>query len=440
MAGRAFHWGTLLIAAGLVVANGSRTPADTVTIEVPTIKAADGGVSHGILYWDPAQHPTTVVVSMHPSSDNQRHFTLMPAARHGYAGFGLAGRFTGEDAGVHEQVLLDLAAAIKWLKQERGFTRVVLVGHSGGGSLMAYYQSQATRPPAERHHATPAGDPLDLGTVDMIPADGIAILNASEGEGLHLEHHLDPSIAREDDPLSIDPSLDMYDPANGFEEPPAVSHYTPEFTKRFREAQIARDRRLTAWARSQITERNYFRSLTKDPGFASWPFARRQYVERRAEHLPVMVIYRSEADLAYTDLSIDPSDRVVGSNYGLRPDRRNYSQDARFRTVRPDAYLSTMSGTASFARLHDNIRKVTIPTLVLGGTADLGIFPTEQKTTYEVSGAKDKSIVWIEGADHGFNPSGPKAGDGKQQQRAAQALLDWMDTRFPRSGGARPLI
>ena len=432
MAGRAFHWGTLLLAAGVVVASGSRTPADDVTIEVPTIRAADGGLSRGVLYWSPAKRPKTVVVSMHPSSDNQRHFVLLPAAEHGYAGFGLAGRYTGQDAAIHEDVLLDLAAAIKWLKEERGFTRIVLLGHSGGGSLMAYYQSQATTPPPGRHTSTPAGDPPDLNAYTMIPADGVAILNASEGEGLHVEHHLDPSLVREDDPLSIDPALDMYNPDNGFREPPAVSKYSPEFLQRFREAQKARDRRLTEWARSQVTERNYYRGLLKEPGFASLPFPRRQYIERRAQHLPVMILYRSEADPAYTDLSIDPSDRVVGSNYGPRPDQRNYSQDARVRTLRPDAYLSTMSGAAWYARLHENIAKVTVPTLVLGGTADRGILPSEQKTTFQMSGAKDKKIVWIEGAEHGFGPSGPKAGDGKQQQRAAAAVLEWMDTRFPK--------
>ena len=167
-----------------------------------------------------------------------------------------------------------------------------------------------------------------------------------------------------------------------------------------------------------MTERNYYRSLTKEPGFASLPFARRQYIERRADHLPVMILYRSEADLAYTDMSMDPSDRLVGSNYGPRPDRRNYSQDARLRQIRPDAYLSTMSGTASYARLHDNIKKVTVPTLVLGGTADRGIFPSEQKTTFANSGAKDKTIAWIEGADHGFNRQGR---NGRWPAAAARA-------------------
>lgn len=426
------HWGTLLIAFGLIAAAGSQKPVDDVAIEVPTIRAADGGVSRGTLYWTPAKRPKTVVVSMHPSSDNQRHFVLRPAAAHGYAGFGLAGRFTGQDAAIHEPVLLDLAAAIKWLKEERGFTQIVLAGHSGGGSLMAYYQSQAATAPPGRNKGTPGGDPPDLNAHTMIPADGVAILNASEGEGLHVQHHLDPSLAREDDPLSIDPALDMYNPENGFREPPAVSKYSPEFVQRFREAQKARDRRLTEWARSQLTQRNYYRSLLNEAGFSSLPFERRQYIERRANHLPVMILYRSEADLAYTDLSIDPSDRVYGSNYGPRPDQRNYSQDARVRSLRPDAYLSTMSGTSSYARLHDNIKRVTVPTLVLGGTADRGIFPSEQKTTFANSGAKDKTIVWIEGADHGFGPSGPKAGDGKQQQRAVAAVLEWIDKRFPK--------
>ena len=78
-----------------------------------------------------------------------------------------------------------------------------------------------------------------------------------------------------------------------------------------------------------------------------------------------------------------------------------------------------MSGTASYARLHDNIKKVTVPTLVLGGTADRGIFPSEQKTTFEIRARRTRRSSGSKAADHGFNPSGPKAGDGKQQQRAA---------------------
>ena len=48
----------------------------------------------------------------------------------------------------------------------------------------------------------------------------------------------DPSITDEADPASVDSSLNMYDPANG---PP----YSPEFVKRYRAAQVARNHRIT---------------------------------------------------------------------------------------------------------------------------------------------------------------------------------------------------
>jgi len=172
MTGRALH-GALLIAMGLVAMSATRTPADDVKIEVPTIKAADGGISQRRPLLGSSEAAQDGRGSMHPSSDNQRHFVL--AARRPNMAMPVSAwpdAIPVRNAGVHETVLLDLAAAIKWLKEERGFSRIVLVGHSGGGSLMAYYQSQATTPPPGRYKATAAGDPPDLNAYEMIPADG----------------------------------------------------------------------------------------------------------------------------------------------------------------------------------------------------------------------------------------------------------------------------
>lgn len=409
---------------------GAQRP-DAVQLEQTSIKADDGVVTEGMLYWIPSRKPRTVVVTMHPNDDRQRHYMLRPAAERGFAGYGMKSRWAGQH-GIHEELLLDIAAAIRYLKKQRGFERVVFTGQSGGGSLFAFYQSQAETAPPNRYQQTPAGDPPDLNTHEMLPADGIVILNANEGEGLHLTHHLDPSVLDENDPFAVDPSLDMYNPANGFRVPPEISRYSPEFTKRFREAQWARAERLTERARGFIRQRQFYRSLLKQPGFEKLPVDQRLDIERRAQHLPVMVIYRSEADLDYTDQVTRPTDREYGSNRTRRPDVFNLEPDARTRTIRPDAFLSTMSGPASRARLHENIRKVTIPTLVLVGTADRGTYVWEQEKTLAQSGAKDKSIVKIEGADHAWNPSGPKAGGGRQHERMLDALFTWVEKRFPR--------
>jgi dienelactone hydrolase len=61
----------------------------------------------------------------------------------------------------------------------------------------------------------------------------------------------------------------------------------------------------------------------------------------------------------------------------------------------------------------------------------------EQEATFQHAAAKDKTIVKIEGADHAWNPSGPKAGDGKQRERMLDALFGWLGQRFP-GGGTAP--
>lgn len=425
-----------LVLAFTALPSAQQAPApktDEIVLEHVTLKADDGVSTEGTLYSIPSKRPTTVVVTMHPNDDRQRHYMLRPAARRGFAGFGMKSRWSGEH-GIHEELLLDIAAAVRYLKKDRGFKNVVFTGQSGGGSLFSFYQAQAQTAPPNRLSSTPAGDPPDLNKHEMIPGDGIVILNANEGEGIHMTHHLDPSIVDEMDPFSIDPTLDMYNPANGFKPAPESSKYSPEFTKKFRDAQWARAERLTAIARGHIAERNFYRTLLKQPGFDKLPLEERLKIERRADHLPVMVIYRSEADLDYTDQITRPTDRAYGSNRTDRPDVFNYGDEARMRTIRPDAFLSTMSGVTTRARLHENIKKVTIPTLVLCGTADKGTYVWEQEKTFESAGAADKTIVKIEGADHAWHGSGPKAGDGKQMDRMLDALLGWMDKRFPRTG------
>ena len=206
-------------AIALLYTSSSGTNAqrpDAVQLEQTSIKADDGVVTEGMLYWIPSRKPRTVVVTMHPNDDRQRHYMLRPAAERGYAGYGMKSRWAGEH-GIHEELLLDIAAAVRYLKKERGFERVVFTGQSGGGSLFAFYQSQAETAPPNRYSETPAGDPPDLNKHEMIPADGIIILNANEGEGLHLTHHLDPSVLDEDDPFNVDPTLDMYNPGERFQ-------------------------------------------------------------------------------------------------------------------------------------------------------------------------------------------------------------------------------
>ena len=165
-----------------------------------------------------------------------------PWPKRGFGALGMGSRFMNR-TWIYEELLLDVASGVRFLKS-RGGQHVILSGHSGGGSLMSFYQAQAETDPPHRVKETPAGDPPDLNQFDLPREDGLIPLNAAEGEGLHWTHHLDPSLQDESDPFSYDSSLDMYNPDNSFRVPPGETKHSLEFLERFSKAQQERAQRL----------------------------------------------------------------------------------------------------------------------------------------------------------------------------------------------------
>jgi hypothetical protein len=283
--------------------------------------------------------------------------------------------------------------------------------------------------PPDRLTDTAAGDPYDLNRFQLPPGDGIVILAAHLGEGKILQTFIDPSVTDENDPLSCDPSLDMYNPANGFCEPPQSSKYSKEFIQRYRAAQTARVARIDAIARGYIEEQRYFRELARAPEFDRLPLERRTFISRRALVGRYMEIHRTEANLTYTDLSICPSSRDYGSIFTPRPDLFNYTEAGFAKYQTPRAWLSTWSGLSSRAAVLDNLPKVTIPTLVVNYTGDNAIYPQDSEAVYQQSPATDKQIAHIDGDHFGFPlPSKPNQGG---REGAMKVIVQWLRERFP---------
>jgi len=386
-----------------------------------------GGAPAGVLYTRTDIAPKTVVLFIHPEGDNRNTWQTIPLAKTGFAAFGFATRYVKEDHHlIMEEILLDLAEAIRFLKQERGFTHVVLHGHSGGGGLISFYQNQAQTSPPNRVKNTPAGDPPDLTEYDLPPADGLIISAAHLGRGFAVARKLDPSVTDEDDPLSVDLSLDPFNPANGYRPAPAASEYSREFLRRFEAAQQARMKHLMEKAYGIVAERQRYQKLLNAPDFKEKHPQEQLRIQRGAIVQRYMTIYRNFANLYYMIPTIDPDDRLLG-----RRDLRNYYAHFHPRNTTPEAFLSGNS-LASNVYSPKLLPAVTVPVLVILGSADPSARIGESRAAFEAAGTSDKEFVLIEGADHGYLPAGPKAGKGDQREQTIRKLSEWLSKRFAR--------
>ena len=413
-------------AAGMSLISFEKLPSG-VSYEVVPLTAEDRGESKGVLYTKGGEK--TVVCLMHPRADMTRHYAIPHLLEAGYAAFGQEGRWPSNDiACIHEMLIPDVAAGVRMLR-DRGFQQVVFVGNSGGGSLYSFYQSQAVTAPPGRLTHTPAGDSYDLNRFQLPPADGMVFLAAHLGEGKFLEKAVDPSVTNEDDPLSCNPALDMYNPANGFREPPEPSTYSQEFIQRYRAAQVARVARIDAIAHRYIEEQRYFQELVRQPEFDNLSFERRIFLSRRGLVGRYMEIHRTEANLTYTDPSLSPSSRDYGSLWSPRPDLFNYLEAGFGKYQTPRAWLSTWSGLSSQAAVVTCLPKMTIPTLVVNYTGDHAIYPEDSEAVYQQSPAKDKQIAHVD-ADHFGYPLSAKPHHGGRDG-AMKVILPWLHERFP---------
>lgn len=350
----------------------------------------------GLLLRPQGRPSRTLILFMHPSSTLQ----LLPlprelVLRQGAHVLCAASRYAKNDTAlILEKVLLDLGAYIRHAREVLGYERVVIGGWSGGGALAMFYQAQAEEPSITH---TPAGDPVDIPGAGLIPADGIVYQAAHLSRARLLVDMIDPSVRDELNPDDRDPSLDIYDRANPHQAP-----YTTAFIARYRQAQLDRVRRITAWAKHLLNELRARATGELERGF---------------------IVHRTLADPRFLDPALDPNGRRPRWCYLGNPETVNTGPVglARFSTLR--SWLSQWSIDDSKGDALACAPVVRAPLLVIENGADDAVPQPHPRMVYEASASADKTFRLIEGATHYY------AGQPAQLGEAVQLITDWMSAR-----------
>jgi len=374
-------------------------PGMEIQRESIRLVSPDGALVRGVLWTPPRGTPwKTAVILGHPRGDFSVHYACPLLAAAGYAVLGFGTRYQNNDTDcLHENCIVDVKTVHDEMTR-RGAEAVVLLGNSGGGSLMAMAQAQ-----------------LGIG-------DGWVGMAAHPGEGVFMLQVIDPSVADETDPFSTVPELDMYNPDNGWRPWPESCVYDTEWLATYRAAQVSRVARIDAIARASIDAANdaggRLRGLDKDVDTAAWREHRRHAVFTK-----YLTTYRTLADPAYLDLSIDPDERPMGSLFAFPdPFDANYGRGGLARTMTARGWLSTWSGLSSHAKLADTMPHVKVPTLLVHPTADTEIRVWQAKEIVDAAGADDVTYLEMKGAPHYL--------EGHRQEALA-FVAEWMAKRFP---------
>lgn len=365
-----------------------RTEREWVALSSPTAARAGHG-SHpcqGLYHRAAGVVPTVACIATHYNVDFAEHYLAELLAERGIGFLGWNTRYRGnEPYFLLEHALVDIGEGVRWLREAAGVETVAVLGNSGGGSLMAAYQSQATEP--NIHPA--AGLSLPDAVLDLPAADLYVSLNAHPGRPEVLTAWLDPSVTDEADPLSTDAVLDM------FHEGRALP-FDDRFVVRYRAAQVARNHRITAWARAE---------LDRLAAAGAWD--------------RIFNVHRVWADLRFLDLTIDPSDRRAGC-YAGDPRTANRGPFAIGATSTLRTWLSMWSLEASQCRSATHLGRVTVPSLVVQSTADRGVFPSDARAIHDALDAADKDLTFLPG-EHYFEDVG--------RTEVADLLAAWIADR-----------
>ena len=370
-----------------------------------------GGAATGALYTpDSGVYSHVGIVAGHPTSNS---LGCGPQwASRGFMVLCMNTRYFNNEALIRwETIILDVRSAINVIKSQPGITKVVLVGASGGGALMSFYQAVAEKGPS----ICQGPDKLvECGNnVANLPrADGLILNDSVPGYGVNSIRSINGGVVNDlaglhqNRTVQVNPTLDPFDPKNGY-NPNGSSKYSEDFKTRYFEAQARRMNLLIDEALAKRAEIEASENPTDDGLFViqRGDNARLYELDTSIHHTTA-----SPRKLLKNDGTVQDCCVVVNVRVPQPQDKTNnasYSDGTVKLPVRTFLSLRAIRATNSMTGLDLdsvnnttgwNLQNISVPLLIV--TSGGHYFMRDNEIHYEMAASKDKDYVVTEGAAH----------------------------------------
>ena len=430
-----------------------RQPGPINVAGVKTTFIALGSGVPGVLYEPTAPGPKAqiAVLVMHSGADYLTHSACTELSKRGYRV--LCENTSGDKSGSFDTGRLDgsvqeAGQGVKFLRSYPGVSKVVLWGHSGGGTLMTAYQSIAENGPkvcqdAQKIHKCP--DSL----AGLPRADGVILGDTNIGLGTLTLIAVDPAVIDNSSGQKLNPALDMYNPQNGYKAD-GVTTYSADFKKKFFKAQAERTNAIIRQAEERLAAIKAGKGVYKDdePFFIPGGYIG----NNRLHSMDLSLMSRSKRPepLVHPDGSV--TNEIIQGRRTARPGE-NPSAFYRRGTIKttvegfltsfairvdPNTYgydADTIRGvqwTSTYASPPGNVQSISAPILLMGMTGSFEGWASEM--IYDLAKSPDKEVAFIDGATHGYGTCKPCEKTPGQFGDTQKTTYDYADKWLSKPG------
>lgn len=308
--------------------------------------------------------------------------------------------------------------AVDYLRSLGSVDKVILFGHSGGGTLMTAYQAIAENG-GNIFRGLEKLYPYD-GPDDLPPADGLMLVDSNWGNAVMQVFSLDPAVKRVDNGLDLETDMDLFNPNNGFEV--GGSHFSDDFIRKYQKGQSSRNQELLDYATGRLSkiENKQGNFLDDEPMFVAG--AAQSFFNNKlyAQDTHLMSHTQAPYKLIHSDGRI--TNEII---YSVRKPENEYSMTESFwkggRILSIKNYLSSyairttdefgyddssvwgIDWHSCYSAPPGNVTHITVPLLVMGMTGGWEYLASE--TIFKMAASKDKDIAFVKGASHKLTPA-----------------------------------